>query len=229
MELVCQVVCYVSYFLLCRHVTSLGKQTTPQSNSTPTVKVTTAASVNGAWSSHSCVKYYPSAGTEVSSYHFKYCVLRRRAGGRLSGWSSFSGEGASNHVTFRGRTFGLHLCTLTWGQGDVAYSHHVTKANQNPNEHHGVFKSAFVLRRAHCSINDYTKYLQLHVSKWMIPPGWSKVIIPRDSEGTIMALLLSLANRKQQKQLQHPHHSKCSELYTKLNYSVWRIKTHLHQ
>lgn len=47
--------------------------------------------------------------------------------------------------------------------------------------------------------------------------------------GVIMSLLLSLANRKQQTKLQHPHHSKRSEPCTKLNYSVRRIKTHLHQ
>lgn len=91
--------------------------------------------VDGAQSLHSCVKYYPSAGTKVSSDHFKYCVLRRHGGGSLSGWSSIycvAGEGASNHVTFGGQPFMLCdvICVLTVGQKEVADLNYVTKAYQ---------------------------------------------------------------------------------------------------
>lgn len=51
-------------------------------------------------SSHSCVKYYPSVGTEVSSDHFKY-VLRRHGGGWLSARSAVNcvdSEWVSNPV-----------------------------------------------------------------------------------------------------------------------------------
>lgn len=81
---------------------------------------------------HSCVKYYPSAGIEVSSDHIKYHVLQRHGGGRLSGWSSVhcvASEGASNHVTFGGRLFVLYdvVCALTVGQEEVADLNYVTK------------------------------------------------------------------------------------------------------
>ncbi len=89
--------------------------------------------MDGAWGSNSCVKYYPSAGTEVSSDHFICRVLRRHGGGSLSGWSSVhcvASEGASNHVTFGRRPFGLYdvLCVLTVGQEEVADLNYVTKA-----------------------------------------------------------------------------------------------------
>lgn len=103
--------------------------------------------VDGDQSLHSCVKYYPSAGTEVSCDHFKYRVLWRHGGGWLSGWSSVhcvASAGTSNHVTFGGRTFVLYdvLCVLTVGQEEVADLNYVTKTYQLP--------------RGRCPLNLYT-------------------------------------------------------------------------
>lgn len=78
-----------------------------------TVKVTEKSLVwvDGAQSFRSCVKYYPSAGTEVISDHFGYCVLWRNWGGCLSGWTKVycvAREGASSIVIFGWWTFALY-------------------------------------------------------------------------------------------------------------------------
>lgn len=85
--------------------------------------------VDGAQSFRSCVKYYPSAGTEVISDHFEYCVLWRNWGGCLSGWTKVycvAREGSSylddEHLRY------MTLLALTIGQEDVADLFYVTKA-----------------------------------------------------------------------------------------------------
>lgn len=80
-------------------------------------------------SPHSCVKYYPSAGIEVSSDHFKHRVLQRPGGGRLSGWSSVHCVSPATERPITSYFEVDRLCrTFSVGQEEEANLNFVTKA-----------------------------------------------------------------------------------------------------